>query len=104
MATVDVVPGVCGMKTTVRAESEDMQNVSISIESDCSQIKAMEKEIKDIDAFAECFAKIGDGQVYKAARKYCKHAACPVPSAILKSAEVACGLSLPRDVHFIISS
>lgn len=103
MATVTVNPGVCGFITAIRAESEDMQNAVLDIQTDCPYIKAMAGELKEVDGFTECFAKVGDGEVYKAAKKYCKHAACPVPSGMLKAVEVACGLALPKDVEFKIS-
>lgn len=102
MATVKVCAGVCGFITTIYTESEDMQEVAIKIESDCSHIMAMGSELDKVDGYQECFAQIGDGEVYKIARKCCKHAACPVPSAIIKAIEVACGLALPRDVEFKI--
>jgi hypothetical protein len=38
--------------------------------------------------------KAGEGKVYELCRKYCKHAACPVPSGIIKAIEVSCGLAL----------
>ncbi|MHB1443957.1 MAG: DUF6951 family protein [Candidatus Humimicrobiaceae bacterium] len=40
--------------------------------------------------------------MYETCRKYCKHAACPVPSGIIKAIEVACRLALPKDVCFEI--
>ena len=103
MAVVVVNPGVCGLSTTIRAESEDMQNAVVAIETDCQHIKALGSEIKEVDSFAECFGKLGSGEVYKAAAKHCKHAACPVPAAIIKGIEVACGLALPKDVEFKIT-
>gem|GEM_PF-60474 len=102
MATVTVNPGVCGLNSVITVDSEDMQNAVIKIDTECPYIKAMGNEFKEVDGFAECFTKIGDGEVYKAAKKYCKHAACPVPSAIIKGIEVACGLALPKDVEFKI--
>lgn len=36
-------------------------------------------------------------------RRNIKHAACPVPSAIIKGVEVACGLALPKDVEIKIA-
>jgi L-fucose isomerase-like protein len=64
---------------------------------------ALEFELKEVDGFEECFSKLGDSTVYELAKKYCKHAACPVPSAIVKGIEVACSLALPRDVEFHIT-
>jgi len=103
MAVVVVNPGVCGLSTTIRAESEDMQNAVVAIETDCQHIKALGSELKEVDGFAECFGKLGSGEGYKAAAKHCKHAACPVPAAIIKGIEVACGLALPKDVEFKIT-
>ena len=103
VAEVEINPGVCGLKTVVRVHSEDMQNAVIEISTECPNIKPMELELKEVDGYAECFSKLGDSTVYELARKYCRHAACPVPPAILKGIEVACGLALPRDVHFTIT-
>lgn len=103
MATVTVNPGICGLKTTIKAVSEDLQNAVVTIESECPHIRAMSMDIDEIDSFTECFAHVGDGDVYRAARKHCKHAACPVAPAVLKAVEVACGLALPKDVEFKIS-
>lgn len=103
MAVVEVNPGVCGLKTIVKVISDDMQNAVVEITTECPNIKPMEQELKEVDGFEECFSKLGDSKVYELAKKYCKHAACPVPSAILKGIEVACGLALPRDVEFRIS-
>jgi hypothetical protein len=37
------------------------------------------------------------------AAKHCKHAACPVPSGIIKAVEVASGLALPKDASIQVS-
>lgn len=103
MAIVVVNPGVCGLKSTIKTDSEDMQNATINIETECPYIKAMSNELKEVDGYVECLGKLGEGEVYKTARKYCKHAACPVPASILKGVEVACGLALPKDVEIKVS-
>ena len=102
MATINVNPGVCGLKTTVTVTSEDMQTARVQIETECPAVKEMEPKLQDIDAYAECFSRFGDSRVYGAANAHCKHVACPVPSAILKGIEVACSLALPRDVEISI--
>lgn len=103
MVEVKVNPGVCGLNTVIKVDSEDMQNAVIEIVTECPNIKPMEQELKEVDGYEECFAKLGESKVYELAKKYCKHAACPVPSAIIKGIEVACGLALPKDVDFKIS-
>ena len=103
MVEVKVNPGVCGFKTIIKVNSEDMQNAVIEIITECPNIKPLEHELKEVDGYEESFAKLGDSKVYELAKKYCKHAACPVPSAIIKGIEVACGLALPKDVEIKIA-
>lgn len=103
MVEVKVNPGVCGFKTIIKVDSEDMQNAVIEIITDCPNLKPLEQELKEVDGYKECFSKLGDSNIYQLVKKYCKHAACPVASAIIKGVEVACGLALPRDVEFKIS-
>jgi hypothetical protein len=102
MANVIVNAGVCGFVTTIEANSEDSQMAQLKITSNCPNYKALENELTEVDAYEECFAKLGDGEIYKICAKYCKHAACPVPSGIIKAVEVACGLALPKNVSFEI--
>lgn len=103
MAEVIVNPGVCGFNTILKINSEDMQNADVEITTECPNVKSMEQELKELDGYVECFAKFGDSRIFEAARKHCRHAACPVPTAIIKGVEAACGLALPRDVEIKIS-
>lgn len=103
MAEVKVDAGICGFRTIIKVKSEDMQNAALEITTECPSLKPLEQELKELDAFEECFSKLGESKVYELAKKYCKHAACPVPSAIIKGLEVACGLALPKDVEIRIS-
>jgi hypothetical protein len=103
LTEVKVNAGVCGFCTIVKVKSDDMQTAVLEISTECPNLKPLEAELKEVDGFEVCFSKLGDSTVYKLAKKYCKHAACPVPSAIQKGIEVACGLALPRDVEIHIS-
>ena len=52
------------------------------------------------DAVLDRFAPLTGFQnnpVYRSASKHLKHAACAVPSAILKAIEVEAGLNVPKD-------
>ncbi len=102
MTTVMVDAGICGMTSIIRASSEDGQLCSVSIESPCDAIQALGEKIKEIDGFAAAFSNFDANPVYKAAIAHYRHAACPVPSAIIKAVEVACGLALPGPVVFQI--
>jgi len=100
MATIQVDPGVCGMVSTVTVGTEDGQTCKMSVLTPCEAVKAMAEELAEFDGFAAAFTEFSENPVYAAATKHYKHAACPVPSAIIKAAELACGLALSKDVAF----
>jgi hypothetical protein len=96
--------GVCGFHTTVNARSDDMQMVSLEIESECEKIRGLaEAFVAPIDAYQE----IGDGSngvvltVARARLKGCC-AGCAVPSGIFKTVQVAGGVALPAPISIAI--
>ena len=99
MIRVNVDPGICGFKTEIGVSSEDQQTAALVFKTECPNLKPLEQELTEADAYQECFAKVGTGTVFETVRKYCKHAACPIPTALLKGIEAACGLALPRSVR-----
>jgi len=98
MVNVTVDAGICGFISIIKAHALDEQTVEVSIESKCDAVAALANEIKNVDAFSVVFAKYGVSPVYQAADKHFKHAACPVPCAIVKAIEAAAALALPKDV------
>ena len=105
MATVEVKvdPGICGLKSSITAQSSDMMMATVSIESDCPDIVKIGENITEIDVMKDVFAKVGDSSIYLLGKEHCKHGTCPVPCAILKGVEAAAGLALPKDVHIEIA-
>jgi hypothetical protein len=103
MVEVYIDPGICGLKSTVTIDAEDGATAVISFKTDCPSLKPMETELTEVDGYEECFSKIGDSGIYELAKKYCRHTACPVPSALIKGIECACGLALPKDVDIKIT-
>jgi len=98
MIEVNVNPGNCGMATTILVESEDQESARIRIDSPCQFIQKLARELTEVDAYEVCFTPISESPVYRLASLYCKHPCCPVPGAIIKGVEAACGLTLPQDV------
>ena len=95
---VTVMPGPCKMKTEVYAEKIDRNSVSLRIKTDCKFYKPIEEELSKVEIYKECFAPLGEGEIFKVCKKYCKHPSCPVPCAILKAVEAEGKLALPTDV------
>lgn len=100
MAVVRVDPGICGLHSVVKVSSEDGQSCEAAIESECEAIRALAQDLKTFDGFDAAFKPFAENPVYLAAGAHYKHAACPVPSAVIKAAEIACSLALPKDVEF----
>ena len=104
MIRTTINAGVCGFHTTISAQSDDMQMVSLQMASDCEKIRGLAEALKNpIDAYQE----IGDGSdgvVLSAARTRLMGccAGCAVPSGIFKSVQVAGGVALPAPISITI--
>jgi hypothetical protein len=102
MATAHVDAGICGFSTTVRTAGEG-RAMKVTIESDCEDIRKLAAALTEVDPFREISFR-GDGPLtLELARIHCAHAACPVPTGILKAIEVEAGLALPRDVTITVT-
>ena len=95
--------GVCGFTTTVTAESDDMQNVSFSFDSDCETIRSLAQDFPLVDGYEEIGSGF-DGQIHQAARATLKGccSGCVVPTGIFKTMQVAAGLALPSPISIEI--
>lgn len=105
MTNTTVKAGVCGFTTRISADSEDEQNVTLRIETDCEKIRKLADSIPVLDAYSEI--QTGhDGELMKAVRTHLKGccAGCAVPAGIFKSMQVAASLALPQTVSIEIST
>ena len=102
MARAEIFAGNCGFNTTVEAR-QDGKAVRLEITSQCAAIQRMAQELKEVQPFQEISFRKSMPLTYEMGVKYCTHAACPVPSGIIKAVEVEAGLALPTDVTIKIS-
>jgi hypothetical protein len=103
MARAEICAGVCGLNTTVEAQKNDEGRIELTIESECKAIRRLGAELTEVDAFRE-FTYRGEGPLtFELGRKFCSHAACPVPVGIIKAVEIAAGLALPAEVTIKLS-
>jgi hypothetical protein len=95
---VKVMSGICGMITEIRATSDDQAGtVKLDFNTRCESIQKLAEALPVVNPFEEISFR-GDGpKTLRMAAKHCQHAACPVPSGIIKAIEVASGLALPKD-------
>lgn len=99
----EIDSGICGFHTVVTAEAESMRKVKLTIESDCKQIQKAAALLPEMDMLEELKAGLGKGHVYEVLSGTVKHVTCPVGSGILKAAEAAAGLALPKDVSITLT-
>ena len=99
---VTVDAGVCKMTTVIKAKMNADGYVDIEIDSECPNILRLSWGLKPEFAFVVVEEAMNKTQVYKLASRELPHAACPVPSGIIKAIEVAGELGIKRDVSIKI--
>lgn len=102
MAQADVMAGNCGFNTHVET-SMNGRTCKVHITSDCAAIQRMAEELTEVDPYKEISFRRAMPKTHEMGVKYCTHAACPVPVAILKAIEIEAGLALPTDVIIKLS-
>jgi Family of unknown function (DUF6951) len=103
LARVEIDAGICGHSTTVKATGDEGYKVLVALESTCPHVRKIADDLTEVDALQQIGLRGGLPSALETAYAHCIHAACPVPSALIKSIEVAAGLALPKDVSMRIS-
>ena len=95
---VEVNPGVCRLNTKIQAVYGDDGVVRFEIESECLHVAKIVDVLNDeeMGAFDVMKMPFGENPIYVACGKVLGHAACIVPCALMKAAEVATGMGLKR--------
>ncbi|MFQ3549902.1 MAG: hypothetical protein SNJ70_09150 [Armatimonadota bacterium] len=94
---ITINPGVCGLVSKVDAVSEDMQNVTLKLESDCAKLQKLVDLLGSVDAYQEIGERF-QGPIYTSAQEAGCCAGCSAVSGISKIVQQTAGLALPGDV------
>ena len=102
-ANVEIDAGICGFQTTARVNSEDSQNVTFDINTNCDKIARLAQAIREkghIDAYQE-ISPGGTAVIMTAVKETLTGccAGCAVPVGLFKAMQVAAGLALPKDIN-----
>ncbi len=100
MTTVVVNSGACGFSVTITAKKGKDRTIEVTVETDCEMVRKMQADIAVLDRMAG-LGGFGNNPVHRSAAQHLKHAACPVPSGILKAIEIEAGMNVPRDVTIL---
>ncbi len=95
---IDVQPGVCRLRTKIKATINDEWKVVFVIESECQSVRKLADILGPLDPMKNVNVRFSDSDIYKAADETIPHTACPVPCALAKALEVAADLGIKRDV------
>lgn len=101
MTIVKVRAGACGFSTCVKAHKENKREVRLAVKSDCASVADLGFILEELGALGMKDVISTDrvkNQIFKAAADTLPHSACPVPVALLKAAEVALGINIPKPV------
>jgi len=98
---LEVEPGICGFSCLVKAERKERRSVKLSIEgSACGQIRSLAENLPEMSVM-ELFVPLTRNPIFLAVEKAGCHLSCPVPIALIKAAEIALDMALPKDVSII---
>ena len=94
---VQVDPGICGFNCSIHAYKGEGKTVRFEIQSDCDQIQTLATHLEEI-GIKDIFVPLTRSPVFLSAEKSKCHLACPIPSSLVKAAEVALGIALPKNI------
>ncbi len=102
-AKINIDAGICGFRSTAWITSQDNQNVTFLIETNCDKIAQVGHLLKEkgiVDAYQEISPK-GPSVIMTTAHKILTGccAGCAVPVGLFKGMQVAAGLALPKDIN-----
>ena len=97
LVRVNVDPGICGFPCVIEGEKKDKYLVELRGQgSECKHIQRFFEQVREIN-LRDLFAPISKSPVFQAAQQSGCHPMCPVPIAVLKTAEATMGMALPKD-------
>jgi len=106
-AKSEIDAGICGFHTAVRVHSEDDQNVTFAVDSNCEKIQRLGARLAELGAL-DAYEEINPSSesvlmtTVRAVLPGCC-AGCAVPVGLFKAMQVAAGLALPKDIHIAIT-
>jgi hypothetical protein len=106
-ATVEIHAGICGLQTTAQVISQDGQNITFDIATNCEKIRQLAQTLQNkepIDAYQEISPK-GPAVIMTSVKETLMGccAGCAVPVGLFKAMQVAAGLALPKDITIILT-
>jgi len=90
--------GVCRFITDIVGTTDDGMTIKLNIVSGCPSVKKLAAEFKEVMLFDSISTPITENPIFVACAEHLPHAACVIPSALVKVCEVAGDLGLKKEV------
>ena len=95
---INVDPGICGFPCRIKAWQKEKRVAGVKIlDSQCERIQKLSTILDEI-TIKDLFLPLTRSPIFMSGERAGCHLACPVPVAIVKSAEAVLGLAIPKDV------
>lgn len=96
---IRVDAGICGFDCTIQAAVKEKTTVRLVFsDSACEHIQRLGDRLREV-TLKELFMPLSRNPIFVSAERAGCHPACPVPAAVVKAAEVAMGLALPKSAR-----
>ncbi|NLY29413.1 MAG: hypothetical protein GX047_02155 [Firmicutes bacterium] len=99
---VKIAAGICGMNSEIQLEGSNEGDYRILLSSDCQLVQSLKPYLEEADQLMAAAGRFSKNPIFQAAEACRLHAACPVPTGIIKAYEAFCELALPGDVAITI--
>lgn len=99
MASLWVKAGVCGNEVLISAKKTTLTAIELTFETNCKHVKALAKDLKEINIGEEMSCPMIESTVYKLSSKHLCRNSCVIPAAIFKAIEATAGLFLPASAN-----
>jgi hypothetical protein len=96
--TVRIAAGICGMGTELILKGAMDGDYQIMLSSDCQLVQSLAPYLEEVDQLMAAAGRFSKNPIFQAAEACRLHAACPVPTGIIKAYEAFCELALPGNV------
>jgi len=101
MIIAQVEAGICGFSTLIRVSILARRSIKFTLESECDHITALGNHLSTLGIREVLKTPINQNPIYETAGRCHLHASCAVPCGVLKAAEIALGLALPKEVKIV---
>ena len=98
MTMIIVEPGACGFTCIIEAKGTGRYEATVTLQSECKQIKRLAQEVSPVDFMAIVRGLYGENPIFQAASRCGLHPSCPIPCSLIKAVEAELGMAVKKSI------